>query len=159
MITSPRTAKTERRNPTFRDGHHNEEQRRRYLNGAVTRTRFVRRQRTLSSRQKGRERVWPTKEPRVWPTKGPWISIRVRWLYAATNGVEFSKGQFSGSVVGVAHNLLHLSSGGRLACTTVCLVAAVNRFARLRNPIFRDGHHRRCSLGLWRGPSRGVVWR
>jgi hypothetical protein len=120
MITSPRTAKTERRNPTFRDGHHNEEQRRRYLNGAVTRTRFVRRQRTLSSRQKGRERVWPT--------KGPWISIRVRWLYAATNGVEFSKGQFSGSVVGVAHNLLHLSSGGRLACTTVCLAAAVKRF-------------------------------
>jgi len=41
----------------------------------------------------------------------------------AANGVEFIEGQFTGTVVGVAHNLLHL-----IAVHTVCFAATVNRF-------------------------------
>jgi hypothetical protein len=82
---------------------------------------------------------------------------------AATNGVEFSKGQFTGSVVGVAHNLLHLSSGERQSLHNGLSrrrCEAVHRPAA--QPTFRDDGHnlRRLSVAAaetGKVPLAGVI--
>jgi hypothetical protein len=70
------------------------------------------------------------------------------------------------SVLGLAHDLLHPSSadlpiaGAPTSWAQRSVSSHCEPVHRLHpNPTFRDGHHRQRRLGLWRGPSRGVVWR
>jgi hypothetical protein len=76
-------------------------------------------------------------------------------LYTATHGVEFIKGQFTGSVVGVAHNLLHLSSGDRhgLHNGLSCRPCEPLHWPPLK-PTFRDGNHRRRGCAILSGSCR-----